>query len=364
MTLSTVGEFNLIERLTGVLGRPDAPGLLLGIGDDAAAWRPTPDTVTVATADALVQGVHFDLATTSWADLGWKALAENVSDVAAMGCEPRYALIALALPGTVDPTEVEALYSGLQECAEAYRCSVVGGDVVASPNVAISVALIGESAPTAAGEEPPLLTRSGARPGDLLAVTGPLGVSAAGLQALTERGTKGDGPTPLPNPPPQGGREFATIIAAHRRPIPRVAAGRALVQAGIRCAIDVSDGLIADVGHICERSAVDAEIDAARVPVHPAVAALYPEEALEMALSGGEDYELVCAGSQAAIRQASEVLRAAGEPELVFIGKIVARRGERPAVLVRDAAGKDLIIDHSGYQHFSSHPALSHKRRG
>ena len=96
--------------------------------------------MTVATVDALVQGVHFDLATTSWADLGWKALAENVSDVAAMGCAPRYALIVLALPSTVDPTDIEALYSGIRECAEASRCAVVGGDVVASPNVVISVA--------------------------------------------------------------------------------------------------------------------------------------------------------------------------------------------------------------------------------
>src|SRR5881398_1334444 len=117
MTLSTVGEFNLIERLTGVLGRPDAPGLLLGIGDDAAAWRPTPGTVTVATADALVEGVHFDLETTSWTDLGWKALAENISDVAAMGCEPRYALVTLGLPGTTDPIDAEALYGGMRECA-------------------------------------------------------------------------------------------------------------------------------------------------------------------------------------------------------------------------------------------------------
>jgi thiamine-monophosphate kinase len=365
MTLSTVGEFNLIDRLTSVLGRPDAPGLLLGIGDDAAAWRPTPGTVTVATADALVQGVHFDLATTSWADLGWKALAENVSDVAAMGCEPRYALIALALPSTVDPTDVEALYAGMRECAEAYRCSVVGGDVVASPNVVISVALIGESIPAATGEQPPLLTRSGARSGDLLAVTGPLGASAAGLRVLAER--RSEPPTPLPNPPPQGGRgsvspdekgeQGSVLMAAHRRPIPRVAAGRALVQTGIRCAIDISDGLISDVGHLCERSAVDAEIDAARVPVHPAVAAVFPEEALEMALGGGEDYELVCTGSEAALRQASEDLRAAGEPELTVIGKIIAQRGARPEVRVTDAAGNRLDSVQSGYQHFAQRSA-------
>src|SRR5207244_1279802 len=142
MTLSTLGEFSLIDRLAGVLGPPRVPGLLLGIGDDAAAWRPTPGSVTVATMDALVQGVHFDLATTSWTDLGWKAIAENVSDVAAMGCGSRYALVALALPIDVDPADVEALYSGMRECADAYGCAVVGGDTVSAPLVVISVTLI------------------------------------------------------------------------------------------------------------------------------------------------------------------------------------------------------------------------------
>lgn len=343
MSLSRVGEFHLIDRLAGVLGRPNAPGLLLGIGDDAAVWRPTPGTVTVATADALVQGVHFDLATTSWKDLGWKALAENVSDVAAMGCEPRYALVALALPSDVDPADVEALYVGIKECADAYRCAVVGGDVVSSPNVAISITLIGESLPGNAGasDEPPLLTRSAARPGDVLAVTGALGASAAGLRLLR--------PPPLANPPP-----VADLIDAHRRPTPRVAAGRALVQAGIRCAIDVSDGLVADVEHICERSDVDAEIDAARVPVHPAAEAMYPGDALELALTGGEDYELVCAGSEPNIERASGLLRAAGEPDLTIIGRVLPRHGDRAAVRVRGNSGDTLALKQRGYQHFSA----------
>jgi len=339
-----MGEFHLIDRLAGVLGRPKAPGLLLGIGDDAAVWRPTPGTVTVATADALVQGVHFDLATTSWMDLGWKALAENVSDVAAMGCEPRYALVALALPSDVDPADVEALYGGIRECADAYGCAVVGGDVVSAPNVVISVTLIGESRPgeTGASDQPPLLTRSAARPGDMLAVTGPLGASAAGLRLLGEGGGEA---TREPS---------ADLIGAHRRPIPRVAAGRALVQAGVRCAIDVSDGLVADVEHICERSDVDAELDAARVPVHPAAEAIYPGDALELALTGGEDYELVCAGSAANVERASGLLRAKGEPYLTIIGKVLPRRGDRGAVRVLGAEGRALWFGQLGYQHFST----------
>jgi len=383
MTLSDVGEFTLIDRLASVLGRPSVPGLLLGIGDDAAAWRPTAGAVTVATTDALVQGVHFDLATTSWTDLGWKALAQNVSDVAAMGCDPCYALVTLALPPEVAPADVEALYAGVRECADSYGCAVVGGDVVASPVVVISIALIGESLPgvQAIGDDPPLLTRSAARAGDVLAVTGALGASAAGLRVLNAAVDPTATPAeqaaaPHPNPPPQGGRGFfpspltgegegggeaaqetspaSVLVAAHRRPTPRVGAGRALVKAGVRCAIDVSDGLLADVGHICERSGVDAEIDATRVPVHAAAMARYPEDALELALTGGEDYELVCAGPAAAIDRARELLRAVGAPELTVIGKMLPAGGQPPRVRVRGAAGETIWLDQPGYQHFAS----------
>jgi thiamine-monophosphate kinase len=345
MSLSHLGEFQLIDRLAGVLPQSVVHGLLLGIGDDAAAWRPTADAVTVATADTLVQGVHFDLATTSWTDLGWKALAENVSDVAAMGCQPRYALIALALPDDVDPSDVEALYGGIRECAEAHGCAVVGGDVVAAPIILISVALIGESWARTAdnGEEPPLLTRSAARSGDLLAVTGPLGASAAGLRLL---GSTTDRREIAP--------ELAkALVNAHVRPIPRVAAGQALVESGVRCAIDISDGLIGDVGHICERSGVSAEIDPERVPVHQAVRATFPEDALELALTGGEDYELVCAGPKEAIARATEVLDASGEPALTVIGTVVPRE-TGPLVKVRGADGNPLLFGQLGYQHFAA----------
>jgi thiamine-monophosphate kinase len=351
MKLSGIGEFGLIDRLSRVLGPPSAPGLLLGIGDDAAAWRPTPGCVTVSTADALVEGVHFDLATTSWSDLGWKALAENVSDIAAMGCEPRYALVALALPRDTGPADVEALYGGMRECADAYGCAVVGGDVVSAPTVMISVSLIGESLPAEGEDEPPLLTRSAARPGDALAVTGPLGASAAGLQILA----RATGPN-------NSALELAAATA-HRRPTPRVAAGLALVRAGVRCAIDISDGLIADVGHICERSGVDALIDADRVPLHPAAEEVFADAALEVALTGGEDYELACAAPRAVLLKANELLRAAGEPELTIIGEIIQQQGGEPEVRVRNPAGETMQLGETGYQHFSSHQSTVSRMR-
>lgn len=351
MSLSGIGEFRLIDRLSRVLGTPSAPGLVLGIGDDAAAWRPTPGTMTVATADALVQGVHFDLATTSWSDLGWKAIAENVSDVAAMGCQPRYALVALALPVDTRPADVEALYRGMRECADAYDCAVVGGDVVSAPTVLISVSLIGESLPAEGEDEPPLLTRSAARPGDVLAVSGPLGASAAGLQILA-RGTG-----------PNDSALEVTAATAHRRPTPRVAAGLALVRAGVRCAIDVSDGLIADVGHICERSGIDALLDADRVPIHPAAEEFFAEAALEMALTGGEDYELACSAPRAALLRANELLRAAGEPELTIIGEVIQQQGDEPEVRVRAPGGAIMHLGETGYQHFSSRQSTVSRKR-
>jgi len=341
MTISSVGEFTLIDRLAAVLKDTGPTGLLVGIGDDAAAWRPTPNTVTVATTDALVEGVHFDLSTTGWADLGWKALAENVSDVAAMGCWPRYALVALALPDRLSVRDLEDLYRGLQACATAFGCQAVGGDVAASHYVTIAVTLIGESLPaTGADDQPPLLRRSAARAGDVVATTGPLGASAAGLRLLREAaGTEAD--------------DAAALVSAHLRPMPRVTAGVVLVQAGVRCAIDVSDGLVADLGHICEQSGVDAEIRADRVPLHPAARARFPDTALDMALGGGEDYELVCTGSAEALARASRELAARGEPPLVTIGRILPQRGAAPRVSVLGKDGDLVRPERAGYQHFT-----------
>lgn len=335
MHVSDVGEFGLIERVAGVLG---PQRLVLGIGDDAAAWRPTAGRLVTATADSLVEGVHFDLRTTTWEDLGWKALAENVSDIAAMGCAPTYALIGLGLPGTTAVSDVEALYTGLRQCADEYGCQVVGGDTVRAPLVILHVTLLGESL-AAAPDETPLLTRSAARPGDLLAVTGHLGGSAAGLRLLQAGGEVGEADR--------------VLLHLHRRPRPRVRHARILVESGVRCALDVSDGLLADVGHICERSGVDAEVSLPRVPVDPAARARFGEEAVAMAVSGGEDYELVCAGSVAALAEASTRLEAAGESALIIIGSIMKVDGDRPRVRLVDADRREVGVGALGYQHWS-----------
>lgn len=337
MKLATVGEFGLIERLARLVGTPADSSLVLGIGDDAAAWRPAADAIAVATADSLVEGVHFDLATTGWADLGWKALAENLSDIAAMGCRPRYALVGLGLPVDSAVEDVEALYAGLLECGGAFGCAIVGGDTVRAPLVTIWVSAFGESLQME-GSACPLLMRSEARSGDQIAVTGPLGASAAGLRLLKA------------GAPHDSAQE--ALIRAHTRPLPRVEAGLALVQAGVRCAIDVSDGLVADLGHICERSGVMAEVEAEKVPVHAAAEAAFGEEARAMALSGGEDYELVCTGPAELLARASHLLEEQGEPALVIIGSVEKPLGHGPAVRVRGKDGRWIDPSRPGYQHF------------
>jgi thiamine-monophosphate kinase len=348
LAVSGLGEFDLIDHLAALVAAPSPPRLAVGIGDDAAAWASEPNTMTVATTDALVEGVHFDLATTSWVDLGWKALAENVSDVAAMGCQPRYAFVALGLPASTPLAGLEELYRGMGECARAYGCRVAGGDVVRAPCLVLSVTLIGESlAGTGGKPEDALLRRSQARAGDVIAVTGPLGGSAAGLRLL-QAGWR-DGAESEAGARATSERE---LVRVHRRPAPRVAEGRDLVEAGVRCAIDVSDGLVADVGHICEQSHVDAELDADRVPIHPEVVSRFGPEALELALSGGEDYELVGVGPAAAIRAASERLVQRGEAPLIVIGEILPQAGPSPRVKVRTAEGETVPVARGGYRHF------------
>src|SRR5688572_13093902 len=180
LTVAQLGEFGLIDRLARILDRsgrdplrPEAAGAI-GIGDDAALWEPTRGYREVLTTDALIEGVHFRHTTTCWRDLGWKALAENVSDIAAMGAEPTRAFITLGLPPQTRVADLEDLYRGMSELAEAYHFDIAGGDTVSSPVTMLSVTVIGELQ----GEG---LRRAAGQPGDLLAVTGTLGGSAGGL---------------------------------------------------------------------------------------------------------------------------------------------------------------------------------------
>ena len=328
MDISDLGEFGLIERLRAALPAPTSDRLIVGIGDDAAVWR-NGGAYTIATTDTMVAGVHFLPDAVAWRDVGWKALAVNVSDVAAMGGTPAFALVTLCLPPDTPVDAVDALYAGLRECAEAYGVAIAGGDIVSAPVVAITVALNGDAAVDAGGA-PLLLRRGAAQVGDVVAVTGVLGGSGGGLRALVERAT----PT----------RATRRLIERHMRPQPRIDAGRAAIAAGIACGIDISDGLAQDLGHICEASRAAAELRLDRIPLDPDLAATWPDDAVTMAATGGEDYELLLVGAEGAIAHASAALAA----PLTVIGRIVEGA---PHVRVLDAGGAEVTLASSGWDH-------------
>lgn len=279
MRLRDLGEFGLIERLAQQVSRT-ADSVALGIGDDAAVVDLPAGHQLVATLDTLLEDVHFRKEWTTPEDLGWKALAVSVSDLGAMAASPRACLVSLALPPETETHWIEALYAGLAECAERYGCPVVGGDTVRSPRgVTITVVALG------AAPAERIVRREGAKPGDLLCVTGVLGDSAAGL-ALLERGGE-----------VCEREEYSGLLAWHRRPLPPVEAGVALAQRGLSTAmIDLSDGLASDLVRLRERGGVGAVVRAERLPIADAARRAAEElgvNSSDWALHGGEDYQLM-----------------------------------------------------------------------
>jgi thiamine-monophosphate kinase len=339
LRVGDVGEFGLIERLQAHIDDRYCPRgaspLEPGIGDDAAVWQPSDGSRQVVTTDALVEDVHFKLSTTSWRDLGWKSLAVNVSDLAAMGAAPRCALVTLGLGSDIALSDVLDLYDGMLDLAAELSLSIAGGDIVSSPLVLISITAIGE----ASGN---LLRRDAGQPGDSLAVTGSLGASFGGLRLLKNSPRVREG---------SGSVAANRLLQAHLRPRPRVMEGRLLVEAGLRCGLDVSDGLLGDATRICERSGVGAEIDISLVPVDSALEAEYHQEALEMAISGGEDYELLCGGPPGKMEQATTALAELGTP-LTVIGQLTERPSSEPLVRFIDASGQRVQLRSRSWDHF------------
>lgn len=322
--VSELGEFGLIERLAAAAGIAPPPDLIVGIGDDAAAWR-TGDRVLLATTDTLVEGVHFLPEFSPWADVGWKALAVNLSDIAAMGGDPLFALVTLALPPETEGAAVDDLYAGLLECARQFEVTIAGGDIVRAPQVSVTVALIGRA--QMRNGEPLLMRRDGAKAGDVLAVTGTLGDSAAGLWRL-KKGAPADDP----------------LVEAHLRPRPPLEAAQEAARAGILCAIDVSDGLVQDLGRVCTMSGLGADIRVEALPLSEELRAAYPEDATALACSGGEDYGLLLAGA----RETVERLDAATDVRLSVIGEMIETADHRPRLL--DGSGKPVVAA-AGWDH-------------
>jgi thiamine-monophosphate kinase len=352
MKVRDLGEFGLIARLAETVADGADERLIVGIGDDAAVWR-AGDQYLIATTDTMVSGVHFLPGVASWRDVGWKALAVNVSDIAAMGGGPEVALVTLHLPPDTDVAVLDDVYDGMRACAEIYGVTVAGGDVVRSGVLAINVALLGEAVRSSDGH-PLLLRRDAAEPGMLVAVTAPLGGSAGGLRLLREIAARG-GTVPAINDEAGGDDPHDVLLSAHLHPWPRVDAGDFAVRAGVDCGMDISDGLVQDLRHICQASGVSADVRLADIPVEPALTQLYPDDARMLAATGGEDYELLLVGGEGALALADGALRGhlgMEEPQVHVIGRITGR-GE-PGVHLLDDAGREIDVDRGGWDHLAA----------
>jgi thiamine-monophosphate kinase len=334
MRLSELGEFGLINLIRNSVARYEnsehAPWrqVLVGIGDDAAAWQ-SDNHVQLATTDTLVQDIHFDLDVISWEELGWKALAVNLSDIAAMGGTPKYALLSLALPSELEVEDIYKFTNSMVHLAREFEVAIVGGNVATAPNVVITVTVIGCS------KDKAMLKRSTASPGEQIAVTGYLGLSAAGLEMLKGKAVSDP--------------ETSNILRrAHLQPTPRVKEGQILVEQGVKTAIDISDGLAADLDHICESSRVNAKIKVEQVPVHPVVKANFPNHQ-QLALCGGEDYELLFTADEATVAQAKQAL----DCPVTVIGDITEEE-LATRVTVVDSKGNIIPYKKGGWEHFKN----------
>ena len=330
MTLDSIGEFGLIDRIVARLGDAAARDIVVPPGDDAAAWA-IDAGLAVATVDTLAEGTHWRRDTMSFADVGWRAVATSVSDLAAMGAAPGYVLIAAELGADVELGDVDAFTEGVADACRRYGVRVAGGNVAGAVATSVSTTAFG-TATTREDGTAALLRRDAARPGDLVAVSGTPGAAAAGL-ALIETGRAAErGATPL--------------VEAHRRPPARLALGRAAVDAGVRCAIDISDGLLQDLGHVARASGVGIELEAGRLPLHPAATELLgAENAAELALRGGEDYELALtapAATLGALPPADTALTTIGRVVTAHPGEVVVLGGDsRP--LAQPSGGWDQL---------------------
>jgi thiamine-monophosphate kinase len=297
-----MGEFELLARLRERLP-PPGPQVHLGSGDDAAIS--TPSGATVTSVDALVEGVHFRRGRGSLAQVGHKSLATALSDLAAMGAEPGEAYVALGVPADLDEEGCLELLDGLTALAAETGTTLAGGDVTRAPVLTVTTTVVGH-----ASSPDDLVRRGGAQPGDLLAVTGKLGGAAAGLLLLEEE-AEGE------------------LIARQLEPQPRLEAGRALAAIGATAMIDLSDGLGGDASHLAVASGVGLRINAEALPLAGGVAAMAAAtglDPLQLAISGGEDYELLVTLPPHLLESASKAVSETGV-ELTGVGEVVAGEG-------------------------------------
>jgi thiamine-monophosphate kinase len=328
------GERALIQHIRQRLPAPP-PSLLVGPGDDAAVIVPERGALQVLTTDAVVEGIHFDRRYSSLADVGYRALAVNVSDLAAMGARPEFALLSLLLPGSATLEDVDALLDGLLEMAAGSRVAVAGGNIARSPGpLVLDVTATGSVRPRR------LLTRAAGKAGDQLYVTGRIGGAAAGLDAL-----RASAETPAVVPPAMG-----VCVARYRRPEPRTRFGMLLGRnkAASAC-MDLSDGLADAVRQVAEASGTGAVIDASTLPIEPAARDWCTAKGMDpvlAALAGGDDYELLFAVPKKTRGRLRAVTRSARGLPFVRIGELTAE----PTILLRRDDREEPLP--TGFVHF------------
>ncbi len=336
ITIGNIGEFALIDRLQQFLQVPSDSHVVKSIGDDCAVLQPSPDAELILTTDSQEEGVHYRLDWSTPEEIGWRCLAVNVSDIAAMAGRPLGAVVALSLPSDLEVAFVDGLYTGMQNLARQMACPIIGGNMTKTTGrVSVTITVLGE---VPRGQA---IYRSGAQAGDAIWVTGPLGGAKAGLEALLK-------------PEAVRGVPTAYALACYRRPQPRLWEAQFLRQrVELHSLLDISDGLSGDLRHICEASGVGAQIEADAVPIHDdtrQIADAVQADPLWYALHGGEDFELCFT----ALPMQVEPIRAEFERRfhrsLVRVGTI--RQGE--GVTLKQPNGLEDVLPARGYDHFRS----------
>jgi thiamine-monophosphate kinase len=347
--IADIGEVGLIGHIADIVNvRIDNASLhenlIAGIGDDAAVFRPTPGKTSLLTTDSFIEGVHFDLTFTSFQHLGWKAIAANLSDIAAMGGTPRYAVLAISIPSKISLEMIEEFYQGAVAACKKYSCLIVGGDTTASiGNMAISVALTGEA------DEQKILYRKGAQPGDLICVTGHLGASHAGLRILQrekKRFLESANPAEFqPNLAP-----FVIALEKHLMPKPRLDIAAFLTtNVTTHCAIDISDGLASEIHRICTASNTGAKIYEHNLPLDSntqQIAKEFSESPATFALYGGEEYELLFTMTDQEFEKLESLTS-----DVTIIGRITQ---QSEGIELVGENGEAEALPFAGWDHFTS----------
>lgn len=334
MKLGDIGEFGLIDKIKQLAGKPGQQ-LVLGINDDAAAFQTKPNKLTLVSTDAFVEGIHFKLDYFSFYQLGWRCLAANLSDIAAMSGQPQYALVSLALPESIRVEEIENFYLGMQALAERHQTVIIGGDTTASPEkLFISIAIIGQVHPDK------MTRRSDAKVGDVIFVTGYPGLSAVGYEVLNSADEK-DG--------------FPAAIKRHLLPEPRVREAGFLVENfSIHAMIDISDGIASEIHHICKQSKTGALIDAENILLHKEIRSFAEREQkpfVDFPLYGGEDFELLFTASP----ETSDEIILTLEKEFELVCTQIGRIHQMDfGVKMKGDKGSENTLLSGGYDHF--HP--------